>query len=159
MEITGKHIAIAVIPVLITALTSIADNSLRWRAEMEQKQFDRQTRLIDKLMEVPTAEKRLSAANFYLELGVFSGQYRVEVDAAIDQAQRELAAKEEEHQRALAALEPNAGYGTNEPSPEVVTVDPKFLETVKPYILPLPNTRRDIQSVFAFDKPIFIKAP
>lgn len=90
MEITGKNVAIAIFPVLITALASIADNSLRWRAEMEQKQFDRQTRILDKLMDTPSAESRLAMANFYLGLGVFSGQYKVEVETAVSMAKTEL---------------------------------------------------------------------
>lgn len=90
MEITGKNVAIAIFPVLITALASIADNSLRWRAEMEQKQFDRQTRILDKLMETSSAESRLAMANFYLGLGVFSGQYKAEIETAVSLAKEEL---------------------------------------------------------------------
>jgi hypothetical protein len=155
MEITGKNVAIAIVPVLITAMTSIADNSLRWRAEMEQKQFDRQTRIIDKIMEVPTAEKRLAVADFYLEIGVFTNGYRKEIITAIDQAQRELTAS------AIAPISlivPRSVTDSLDGDNEL----PSMMLPIQPPIVPLhpiPQTREDIKSIFTFNKPLIKRVP
>ncbi|MCY1341552.1 hypothetical protein D9M68_19220 [compost metagenome] len=157
MEITGKNVAIAVIPVLITALASIADNSLRWRAEMEQKQFDRQTRILDKIMEVPTAEKRLAVASFYLEIGVFTGRYKQEVNSAIDQAQREMTTK-----TVVSASPADMPAWSLPSSGKQIVLDPNLLRAFKsdlPPSFPIHQTREDIKSIFTFNKPLINKAP
>lgn len=174
MEITGKNAAIAIFPVLITALASIADNSLRWRAEMEQKQFDRQTRILDKLMESSSAESRLAMANFYLGLGVFSGQYKVEVETAVSLAKEELemagakAVAVADYERAVrqmsrapasTVIEEAIAEAIPEPMPEPAPepsdeVSPEVYAIQPPEVMAAPSPE-GIKSIFSIDGPLF----
>lgn len=107
MEFTAKGIAAVVLPAMVLALGNIVDNSMQWRAEMKQRQYDRQTRIIDKILEIPQAEHRIASATFYLKTGTFTGDYKSEVEMSLKLAQEELMqtrALAEEAQR-LAARE------------------------------------------------------
>lgn len=133
MEISNKSVIIAVIPVFLTVFGGLADNAVKWRSEMEQKKYDRQTRLIDKIMEIPKAEERLAMANFYLSIGVFDGNYKVELDRAVEQAKVELAenAANAASSEYVAEAAPTAAAAPSdevyaeaipEPTPEVVGI-------------------------------------
>lgn len=91
MEITRNGLLAVVIPALITACFTTIDNSLRWRAEMDQKQFDRQTKILDQIINIPDAERRRAMAEFYVSTGVFTGGYRDELTKTLDIANAELA--------------------------------------------------------------------
>ena len=83
MEVTNKSIIAVVAPVLITAVAGLVDNAMKWRSEMEQKEYDRQTRILDKIIAIPAADKRLAVANFYISTGTFSGKYLKELEQAV----------------------------------------------------------------------------
>jgi len=91
MEITGKGLVAVIIPTLITACFTTIDNSLRWRAEMEQKQFDRQTKLLDQIISIPDASHRRSLAEFYISTGVFTGGYLKQLESTLTVAQETAA--------------------------------------------------------------------
>lgn len=91
MEITRNGLLAVVIPALITACFTTIDNSLRWRAEMDQKQFDRQTKILDQIISIPDAERRRAMAEFYVSTGVFTGGYKDELTKTLDIANAELA--------------------------------------------------------------------
>jgi hypothetical protein len=87
MEVTNKSIIAVVAPVLITAVAGLVDNAMKWRSEMEQKEYDRQTRILDKIIAIPAADQRLAVANFYISTGTFSGKYLRELEQAIKVAE------------------------------------------------------------------------
>jgi len=91
MEITRNGLLAVIIPTLITACFTTIDNSLRWRAEMDQKQFDRQTKILDQIINIPDAERRRAMAEFYVSTGVFTGGYKEELTKTLDIANAELA--------------------------------------------------------------------
>lgn len=91
MEITRNGLLAVIIPALITACFTTIDNSLRWRAEMEQKQFDRQTKILDQIINIPDAARRRAMAEFYVSTGVFTGGYKDELTKTLDIANAELA--------------------------------------------------------------------
>ena len=91
MEITRNGLLAVIVPALITASFTTIDNSLRWRAEMDQKQFDRQTKILDQIISIPDAERRRAMAEFYVSTGVFTGGYKDELTKTLDMANVELA--------------------------------------------------------------------
>lgn len=151
MELGSKGLAAIAIPALITALAGLADNAMKWRAEMQQKEFDRQTRILDKIIETPAADQRIAIANFYLGTGSFTGKYKVELERAVDVAEEiqkrnakasveKTAAKVEKLKEELASapkealeekLPPDENpeiYSTPTPPPEVPIPVPRFKE-------------------------------
>lgn len=110
MEITRNGLLAVIIPALITACFTTIDNSLRWRAEMDQKQFDRQTKILDQIINIPDAERRRAMAEFYVSTGVFTGGYRDELTRTLDIANAELAnaAAKAAHEQAIAREEEEA---------------------------------------------------
>lgn len=84
-------LAVVIPAFLITACFTTIDNSLRWRAEMDQKQFDRQTKILDQIINIPDAERRRAMAEFYVSTGVFTGGYKDELTKSLDIANAELA--------------------------------------------------------------------
>lgn len=74
------------------------DNSMKWRAEIEQKKYDRQIRILDKIIEIPQAEHRIATAEFYLSTNTFTGQYKEELEISLKMA-RELLAKQMEDKK------------------------------------------------------------
>lgn len=164
MSFTDKGVIIAVIPVFITALATIADNSIKWRAEMEQKRYDRQTRLIDRIMEIEKAEDRLSVANFYLSIGVFDGDYKKELNFAIDDAIAQINKKNaEELAKKKAAIAERELVAKREPtsviqplmpvpdSPVAVASPPPPKEPAKPLTKKILD-RANLPNIFSFDR-------
>lgn len=74
MDVTWKNILAVIAPILATSVAAIADNALKWRHEVEQKQYDRQTKILDRVMEIPDRKQRFTVANFYLKSGTFEGE-------------------------------------------------------------------------------------
>lgn len=61
-----------IIPGLLAVLGIIVDNGLRWRSEMEYREYDRQTRLLENIMQVERYEERKALIRFYLAIEAFN---------------------------------------------------------------------------------------
>lgn len=108
MELTAKGIAALVIPAIITIAGTQVDGALKWRAELEQREYDRQMKILDKIINTENPDQRIAVAKFYLNAGTFNGLYRTELEASIMFAEEERKqieelrrVQEEEQQRHL----------------------------------------------------------
>lgn len=100
MELTAKGIAALIIPAIITIAGTQVDSALKWRAELEQREYDRQMKILDKIINTENPEQRIAVAKFYLNSGTFTGLYRNELEASIM-----LAEREREHAEMLVAAQ------------------------------------------------------
>lgn len=87
----GKSLLLVVVPIVLTGILGIIDNALRWRAEMEQKQFDRQTRILDKIMDIHDPVQREVVTQFYLDTGLFTGSFKQELEISLATTTKQLA--------------------------------------------------------------------
>lgn len=168
MELTPKGIAAVIIPAIVMLSGNAIDNSMKWRAELEQKAYDRQIRILDKILEIPQAEHRISAAEFYLRTNTFSGQYRRELEISIEIAKEEIA-KQKMEAELLAKQEerkPKAVIRKNQqsipkPSEEVVKIKPT--EPVPESIVlseqPTPGNVTLGNGILPSPKSLFLQAP
>lgn len=152
MEITWKGILATLAPIVVTSLLGIADNAIKWRQEMDQKTYDRQTRILDKIMEIQDGSQRLAVAEFYLRSGIFKGQLQVELESAIAQAQHEAAEKQQ-----LAELEQERRDREKllakvaEPKPSMSI--PKVVASPPPPKEPDIVIQEPPKTIFSFDRP------
>lgn len=144
MEVTNKSIIAIVAPVLITAVAGLVDNAMKWRSEMEQKEYDRQTRILDKIIAIPAADQRLAVANFYISTGTFSGKYLKELEQAVkiaDALPQSLVVSSEPLTAAPAPYEEVTVEQTKDLEPPSVVM---MSRAPVPTIVP--------ESIFSFDK-------
>lgn len=90
MEITPKGIAALVIPTLVTIGAGFIDNALKWRAEIQQREYERQIKLLDKIVNTADPDQRIVIATFYLNSGTFTGLYKDELEASLIWAKAEI---------------------------------------------------------------------
>lgn len=172
-ETSSKSLLFIVVPIIITGLMGILDNAFRWRTEMEQKQFDRQTRILDKIMEIGDPVQRAVVTQFYLDTGLFTGGFRNELEVSLKSAQDHLTQVSDhgevvpepiveysppEDSSDTGAVDPNAGYSANDyiepsspepPFPHRIEFD---IETIRKRIEEQRNFHN--KTIFSFDEPV-----
>lgn len=164
MELTPKGIAAVIIPAVVMFTGNAIDNSMKWRAELEQKAYDRQIRILDKILEIPQAEHRISAAEFYLRTNTFTGQYRRELEISIEMAKEEVAKrkleaemiaakdKEESQQKQRTHELLVEGPLVESVSPEVMIIEPSPVpEDPGVDIIPSVTAEAGPTNIFSYD--------
>lgn len=68
---------------LLTVMGIVVDNGLRWRSEMEYREYDRQTRLLENIMGVSSVPERTALIQFYLSLGAFNPPIKDSMEAYV----------------------------------------------------------------------------
>lgn len=171
MELTGKGLAALVIPAIITLAGTQIDTAMKWRAELQQREYDRQMKILDKIINTENPEQRIAVAKFYLNAGTFTGMYQTELEASILLAEEErkqllmvtaeysAELKEQEELESLNSELPpseefNAGMGTGAapaPMPLPAPMEPP------PIVTEIPIRKLEIPSIgpktiFSYDK-------
>jgi uncharacterized heparinase superfamily protein len=83
--ITYKDILAITVPAALVALFGLADGAMKWRAEIHERQTERQVQHINSIIYTANATQRRILGQFYLSSGALSGKYKKEVERELSE--------------------------------------------------------------------------
>jgi hypothetical protein len=84
MDITFRKILSVVVPAIVTVVASAADGAWEWRVAVKEYQQARQLAIVDTILSIPDSKKRVVVAEFYLSSGALTGEFKAQMEKAIN---------------------------------------------------------------------------